>query len=255
VYVVLSLWKERASVVGVGADLASAEEIADRLGVPYLWGDWWISVNPDSGIRGRGARWADGSLHPDHQQKIVRVPLAGMVKVPPPGEVVYETGGIIDVPLGMDRIIGSASAPNVTPQPAIPPGLTVDRLKQVIAELHGNRGVIDEARVGDGPAWEWLKAGLDRLTTYPSAAPMPDSRAAAMIWGIPIRLDPNMPKDEIHMGDTVFIVGSEEGRVRPGTVVRIDQAELRRAVQENTVRDLRKHLRLGRDDPGYRPGA
>lgn len=243
-YVVLNLWKERASVAGVGADLASAEEIAARIGEPYSWGRWW-SGNPDSGTMERRARWADGSPHPDHRQEIVRVPLAGMVdwssktrELPPP---------IADGPWAGWHPMGA------TAESSAPPELTVDRLREVVAELHGKRSAIDEVCVGAGPAWEWLKAGLDKLTNYPSDAPMPDSRVAAMIWGVPVRLDPNVPKDEIQMGDTVFIVGSEGGRVRPGNVVRMDEAEFQQVVRENTMRDLREHLRLGRDDLGYHP--
>jgi hypothetical protein len=261
VYVVSNCWwRDGATVIGAATDLDGAEEIADRpdeFGDPVAgWSEW--SADGNSWTWRRDALHSDGSPHASLYQEIIRVPLAGMVKVPPTGEVVYETGGIIDAPIEMDRIIGSASAPNVTPQPGIPPWLTVDRLKQVVAELHGKRKVIDEVRVGDGPAWEWLKAGLDRLTTYPSGAPMPDSRAAAMIWGIPVRLDPNVPKDEIRMGDVVFVIGSADphSRVPDGHVVRIDKGWIERVRDEGFRRDLRNHLRSGQvegNDPEHHP--
>jgi hypothetical protein len=89
----------------------------------------------------------------------------------------------------------------------------------------------DDIRVGDGPAWEWLKAGLDKVATYPRDAPMPDSRAAAMIWGLPVILDPNIPRNEIHIGDVVYVVGPED-ILGETALLRFDFAEMDRTKRE-----------------------
>jgi hypothetical protein len=139
IYVVLNIWKERTSVAGAATDRSDAEALADRLGGPYPWGEWW-SANPDSGTRERRARWADGSPHPDHRQEIVEVPLAGLPAVgllPPDAREVAKWGH--------QKVVYDADVP--------PPELNMERMKRLITELHDRwRQAATDIRVGDGPA-------------------------------------------------------------------------------------------------------
>lgn len=261
VYVVLDELKGSYSVVlGVATEETDARVIADR-GAGDLdgrrWGPWRVGPVGDVAVRHQA-----GDEKSAARQVVVRTPLAGVPRagsgwgmpvpryvgttipsdspsVDPLSQVYADNVRLADQLNGIWRRrisgrlseieeIGRHSGGIVndvfSAQPAEFP--TVDRMQQVMHELSEKRTAIDAVRVGGGPAWEWLKAGLDRLATHPSRSPMPDSRAAAMIWGIPVLLDPNMPDDEIRMGDVVFVIGTDGGLVPAGQVIRIDKGVL-----------------------------
>lgn len=82
VYVVSNCWwRDGATVIGAGAELDDAKEIANR---PDPDGaSSWASWNEDSyraGTLRRDALTASGEIHPSLYQEIVRVSLAGMVE-------------------------------------------------------------------------------------------------------------------------------------------------------------------------------
>jgi hypothetical protein len=106
---------------------------------------------------------------------------------------------------------------------------TREAMRRIYELIEGERPPI-RIQVGDGAAWAWLKAGLNKVTTYPSDAPMPDPRASAMMWGMPVVLDPKIPPDEIHIGEKVLIIGTGHNGLAEGEVVQVDKAALRRAV-------------------------
>lgn len=233
---------EDGVVLGAGTHREVCEEIADR-----RVGEGWSAWVDDGGARRRTHRVDSGAVRNESEQQIVRVPLAGYT----PPRSYHASGWARDITTSPALVdfFKRFRPPIATPD--LPETFDIGRMREVIHELHEKGTHVDAVKVGEGPAWSWLKAGLDKLPRYPSSRLMPDSHTAAMIWGLPVVLDPNVPEDEIHMGGVVFIVGHDGGLVPTGQVVRIDQGEMRRIVRENFERDLRKHLRLGRDDPGF----
>lgn len=179
VYVVLNVWKERASVAGAGVSPEDAEDIANRLGGDYGWADWLDEPTP--GRRGRRALWAGGTVHPDHTQEIVRTPLAGFSIAP--------TSYGVGVPTFRTKAeswtVREADLEDVRTAVST-------RLNEMLLD----RVTVKEIRIGDGVAKEWFLRKLQDEAIYPSNRTVaPD--VFAEVSGIPVRVDADLPPNQI----------------------------------------------------------
>jgi hypothetical protein len=278
VYVVSNVWyREGATVIGAAVDLASAEEIAERL-PPVAGAAWrpWGDAEVD-GKRTRNALRADGVSAATFYQEIVRVPLAGYIGDWTTLQPIDETGPALmrEVPaLVFGTRISEAGRDWIRPRPkestawaggdpiadlrkthgealaGLGYGREVEQIKQAIDILSwrppsGQATVTypwaDERhdiisawrhaiiarerattmRVGTGAAKEWLETAMDRLSggkTYSAAS------AASSLMGLSIMLDPDIPPDNVRVGDMVYVICTPE----PGRMVIINKAELDR---------------------------
>lgn len=252
IYVVSDCWHgDQKVVIGAGADQEAARSVADRLGgdeakpaggwSPWRQDPWDVERN----VWRRDALNRKGKPHASLQQEIVRVPLAGGGEAPGV-RLSPETLRLLERDVAADRnrmrmtaIVNDLALAQVKKVATATDDLDIAhddvllRMRELMATWRKS-GELErpEIRVGGGPAWEWLKAGLDKVSTYPSDAPMPDARASAMIWGLPIVRDPDVADDEIRVGQVVYKVGHESGLIRPGTVMRYDLSKLPESLRD-----------------------
>lgn len=199
-------------VIGAGADLASAQEIAERnrgsLGYRPDWEPWQHTVDSDL-----WSRRAEGL----QLQKIVKVPLAGYVE-----EVPIEQGPFKQAWDGSNDPIAdmrSAEGESLTKlgyndlaigdwRRGEAPPVTMDQLVEITAKMKNPPNHPGPIKAGNGPAWDWLRRGLEQMATYPSGQTLPDSVAARMM-GIDVILDPDLPPNVVRFGDRIWVINGD----------------------------------------------
>lgn len=183
---------EDGRILGAGASLEDAQQIADRRG-ENEWLDWsetprgWSRDHRLVGVGPIGAI-----------QQIVRVPLAGYTETAfPLGE---DTSRLLErdraehaaVQRYTDLVIG-LQLQNHPPGPA--------EMRALLSQLKPG----PKLRCGSGEAWRWLERGLDAMASFPAQSPLPTS-VAARVCGVDVVLDPNMPPNMIRFGPKLFMV-------------------------------------------------
>jgi hypothetical protein len=206
----------------------------------------------------RVPKYKNGTYHESLSQEIVRVPLAGYIGDWPAAAVIDETGPALmrRVPAlvrnaKMEEIklywadqvskIETFAAPAdrlpvvtypwaddsagiIQRQPS--PRTTTVGYEDLLSAIVRWRVRCREAwmptdgviRVGTGAARQWLERTVDVMP----GGSRPATAVLSTIAGVPIVLDANMPPDEIRVGPVTYVVGTPDGIVRPGQMVRIE---------------------------------
>lgn len=247
VYVMLNVWKGRSIVAGAGASLPDAEVVADRFAGDYGWTPWHDLPTPDQ--RERRALWADGSVHPDHTQEIVRVPLAGYIGDRPIVGLTTE---------GLDTAVPALIKPRIGeevrhdplgilsavpgPMPSVDPrrlwddphhdilsdlrtspdlaryGGVIDAMWLVASARDGNRELgipADRIRVGGGAAKRYFEQAAETMAAPDVPRPVPID--GLLLQGLPIVVDPTVPPNVIRIGGVAFVLDFPG----PGQMVRL----------------------------------
>lgn len=228
IYVVIDTWHGEGTVVsGAGVEMQDARTIADRTkgGAPgsgYEWSPW---TGPDErGVCERRSVSRDGRFG-GVSQEIVRVPLAGY---PDFGDAV---AGLAAAKVRWSNlahdVIRDIRSTAVTAEQAP----TFDTFRSVMDEairmrvrlaesgtLHEMVGPGGRIRVGDGPGWEWFKRAADHMPTVECG----EVRGPDQVYGIPIVKDPTLAPNEIRIGKWTYLVGTADGPIAEGTMIRID---------------------------------
>jgi hypothetical protein len=212
-YVVLHFKGSRVTVLGAGADEDSAEEIAHRHGLGYVWRPWERQED-----LGRRIRIAMGS---SETQTITKVPLASEwpIIVMNDPEVALTWNGSTDPAADLRGFDSSKLATlgyatdNLNDKAwsaeskVAPP--TFAQMIELTRKLRPAPMQRDKIRCGSGEAWRWMGRALDGAALYPSETTLPDS-VAARVMGIDVVLDPNMPPDMIRFGSKLFMIRGNE---------------------------------------------
>lgn len=224
VYVVSNCWwREGSTVIGAGAELTDAEDIADR-GTdddPQFAG--WSEWKESGPVRRRDALTATG-MHPSLFQEIARSPLAGRMW--------HENGADALRPRevkGLDRIAGAAAS--VT-SPEGHDMWTLDRMREVLTSLPQPIYRPSEIRVGSGSARRWIEAQVEGDgTAYPMNKPWPTDAMTALA-GIPVFIDGSLPTNVIKAGPMTYVLDTEGGPVPVGQAIAVDEDRLRRFAED-----------------------
>lgn len=192
-------------VIGAGADLASAQEIAERnrgsLGYRPDWEPWQHTVDSDL-----WSRRAEGL----QLQKIVKVPLAGYTEMaytlmPDTQKLLERDRARSAQHERFDRLVNDLAVKAMTE--ALPP-VTMEQLADIAAKLKELPGHPGPIKAGNGPAWDWLRRGLEQMATYPSDQTLPDS-VAARVMGIDVILDPDLPPNVVRFDDRILVINGD----------------------------------------------
>lgn len=216
---------ENGHVLGAGTDRSVSEDIADRRG--DTWSEW-IEESDGHWIRHRAV--TSGWNRRD-KQEIVRVQLAGMP----------ELGGLardwVDqvakavpyrVPAGQATVTYPWADGDLRADLRTVRGEELARLgySDLLSTIERWKAAIRDAemptdgtiRAGTGAARQWVERAVDAMP----GGSRPATTDLSMMAGLTIVLDASIPPDQIKIGPVTYVVGTPEGIVRPGQMVRIE---------------------------------